>query len=50
MARKERNLLRELSAGIQAMRDHAEGKVKLRTTRVIPSRKASANADRRPTS
>lgn len=29
MARKKRNLFRELSAGIRAMRDHAEGKVEL---------------------
>jgi hypothetical protein len=37
MVRKKRNLFRELSAGIRAMRDHANGKVKLRTTHVAPS-------------
>jgi hypothetical protein len=38
MARKKRNLFRELSAGIRAMRDHADGKLKLRTTQVKVSR------------
>jgi hypothetical protein len=37
MTRKKRHLFRELSAGIRAMRDHAEGKVELRTTHVSPS-------------
>jgi len=36
MARKKRDLFRELLAGIRAMRDHAEGKVELRTSRVSP--------------
>jgi hypothetical protein len=37
MTRKKRHLFRELSAGIRAMRDDAEGKVELRTTHVSPS-------------
>jgi hypothetical protein len=37
MRHKKRDLSRELLAGIRAMRDHAEGKVELRTTRVSPS-------------
>jgi hypothetical protein len=37
MSRKKRSLFRELLAGIRAMRDHAEGKVELRTSRVSPS-------------
>ena len=45
MARKKRNLFRELSAGIRAMRDHAEGKAELRTTRVNPSRTEADDAD-----
>jgi len=36
MTRKKRYLFRELSAGIRDMRDHAEGKVELRTSRVSP--------------
>jgi hypothetical protein len=36
MTLKERDLLRELSAGIRAMRDHAEGRIELRTTRLSP--------------
>jgi len=39
--RKKRDLFRDLAAGIRAMRDHAEGKVELRTTRVSPSRTES---------
>lgn len=49
MARKKRSLFRELAAGIRAMRDHAEGKVELRSTRVSPSRTGLEVADRRPT-
>jgi hypothetical protein len=37
MARKKRNLFRELAAGIRAMRDHAEEKIELRTTFVSAS-------------
>lgn len=37
MSGKKRNLFRELLAGIRDMRDHAEGKVELRTSRVSPS-------------
>lgn len=35
-ATKERNLFRELMAGVQAMRDHREGRVTLRTHKVEP--------------
>lgn len=35
-ATKERNLFRELMAGVQAMRDHREGRVTLRTHEVEP--------------
>ncbi len=38
MKRKKRDLFRELSAGIRAMRDHAEGRIEQLTTRVSPSR------------
>ena len=48
MTRKKRDLFRELSAGIRAMRDHAEGRVELRTTRVNPSRTELEGADTRP--
>jgi hypothetical protein len=44
MARKKRNLFRELAAGIRAMRDHAEGKIELRTTFVSASRTVLENA------
>jgi len=44
MARKKRNLFRELAAGIRAMRDHAEGKIELRTTFVSVSRTVLENA------
>jgi hypothetical protein len=37
MSRKKRSLFRELLAGIRAMRDHAEGEVELRTSRVSPT-------------
>jgi hypothetical protein len=47
MARKKRDLFRELSAGIRAMRDHAEGKVELRTTRVSSSRAKPEDVGRR---
>ena len=50
MTRKKRDLFRELSAGIRAMRDHAEGRVELRTTRVNPSRTELEGADTRRTS
>ena len=35
-AAKERSLFRELMAGVQAMRDHLEGRVTLRTHEVEP--------------
>lgn len=35
-ATKERNMFRELMAGVQAMRDHREGRVTLRTHEVEP--------------
>ncbi len=44
MARKKRNLFRELAAGIRAMRDHADGKIELRTTFVSVSRTVLENA------
>lgn len=44
MARKKRNLFRELVAGIRAMRDHAEGKIELRTTFVGAGRTVLQNA------
>jgi len=50
MARKKRNLFRELSAGIRAMRDHADGKLKLRTTQVKVSRTEPEDAVSRRTS
>jgi hypothetical protein len=50
MARKKRDLFRELSAGIRAMRDHAEGKVELRTTRVSSSRPEPEDVESRPSS
>ena len=50
MARKKRNLFRELSAGIRAMRDHADGKLKLRTTHVKVSRTEPEDAVSRRTS
>jgi hypothetical protein len=37
MTHKKHYVFRGLSAGIRAMRDHAEGKVDLRTTHVSPS-------------
>jgi len=37
MSRKERNLFKELSSGVQAMREHREGKVRLRKMAVHPS-------------
>lgn len=49
MARKKRNLFRELSAGIRTMRDHAEGKVELRTTRVSSSRPEPEDVESRRT-
>jgi len=50
MSRKKRNLFRELLAGISAMRDHAEGKIELRTALVTASGEAPENAPcrRRP--
>jgi hypothetical protein len=50
MTRKKRDLFRELFAGVRAMREHAEGKVELRTTRVNPSRTGPEAADNRRTS
>jgi hypothetical protein len=50
MARKKRNLFRELSAGIRAMRDHADGKLELRTTQVKVSRTEPEDAVSRRTS
>jgi len=50
MARKKRNLFRELAAGIRAMRDHAEGKLRLRTTQVKASYTKPEEVVSRPTS
>jgi len=50
MAGKKRNLFRELSAGIRAMRDNADGKLKLRTTHVKVSRTEPGDAVSRRTS
>jgi hypothetical protein len=47
MGRKKRNLFRELSTAIRAMRDHAEGKIELRTTFVGASRAVLENATSR---
>jgi hypothetical protein len=45
MKRQKRSLFRELAAGIQEMRDHAEGRILLRTTLVGPSRTRREAAD-----
>lgn len=37
MRPRKRELFRELLAGIRAMRDHAEGRIDLRSIRVSPS-------------
>lgn len=50
MARMKRNLFRELSSGIRAMRDHAEGKIELQTTIVSVSRIGPEDAPCRRTS
>jgi hypothetical protein len=50
MARKKRSLFRELLAGVRAMRDHADGKLKLRTTQVKVSYTKPEEAVSRPTS
>jgi hypothetical protein len=47
MGRRKRDLFLDLLAGIRAMHDHAEAKVKLRTTRVNPSRTGLRDADSR---
>ena len=42
--RKGRSLFEELSAGVEAMRDHREGRLKLRTHVVQPQKPAAAPA------
>jgi hypothetical protein len=47
MARKKRDLFQELSAGIQAMRDHRQGAIQLRISRVDPPRVEERGSRRR---
>lgn len=47
MARKTRDLFQELSAGIQAMRDHRQGAIQLRISRVDPPRAEERESRRR---
>ena len=45
VARKKRSLFRELMSGVEAMRDHREGRLTLKTREVQPITVPPINAD-----